>query len=119
MISYITGSRAYGFPREDSDIDLVICASNYDVRRLWQLSRHFEGNKACTFGKLNLVLFDCENKIDMARYERWTEVNKRLVASQPVTKEKAIAAFRSADAEFSYLKTYPPDYRTKYGIGLR
>ena len=100
MRAYITGSRAYGTPREDSDIDLVIACGSNDLFELWESVDHVR----LMFGKLNLVAFNVDVPEEAARYERWLAVHKSLVARKPVTKEQAIAAFREADAEGTYLK---------------
>lgn len=100
MRAYITGSRAYGTPREDSDIDLVIACGTSDLFALWAVVEHTK----LMFGRLNLVAFNVDIPEEAARYERWLSVHNSLVARRPVTKEEAIAAFREADAESAYLE---------------
>lgn len=100
MRAYITGSRAYGTPRDDSDIDLVIACGSNDLFELWESVDHTR----LMFGKLNLVAFNVDVPEEAARYERWLKVHNGLVERKPVTKEQAIAAFREADAESIYLK---------------
>lgn len=101
MKSYITGSRAYGTPREDSDIDLVIAVNEHDYRLLWAFAD--KDQKRLDYGKLNLVAFNLDLPEESARFERWLKVHESLVARKPVTKDEAIAAFREADAEKGYV----------------
>ena len=100
MQAYITGSRAYGTPREDSDIDLVVALSGKDLCTIWESVKHVK----LMFGNLNLVAFNLDNAEDMERYQKWLAVHESLVKRAPVTKEEAIAAFREAGAESVYLK---------------
>ena len=53
MLSFITGSRVYGTPRPDSDVDLVILTEEGTATALRTLS---DGKGAIRFGKLNLVV---------------------------------------------------------------
>ncbi len=101
MNAFITGSRAYGTPREDSDIDLVVACSTDEISTLWELCEH--PHAKCVFGKLNLVLFNVEKPEDVERYQRWKGAHDRLVARAPVTKDEAIKEFRDAGAESVYL----------------
>lgn len=99
MKAFITGSRAYGTPREDSDIDLVIAASASDLFLLWE---NKDEGKGLRFGKLNLVTFNLDNPEDVERYEKWKAVHNDLVSRKPVTKDEAIKCFREAGAEHNY-----------------
>lgn len=96
MKSFITGSRAYGTPTADSDVDLVVVVNTTDIKLLWEFK---QDEHRLMFGKLNLVCFNVDNPDDMCRFERWLAVHNDLVLRRPVTKEEAIAAFRAADAE--------------------
>lgn len=61
MFSFITGSRRYGTPRDDSDLDLVIYCPNYQTERA---IRAATGKKLTPkamkqpvrFGNLNLII---------------------------------------------------------------
>jgi len=98
--SFITGSRAHGIPREDSDIDLVVALHEKDYRTLWALST----NGKLQFGNLNIVAFNMSNPEDAKRYEAWRKVNYELCAKGPVSKDIACLAYRLAGAECNYTK---------------
>jgi len=100
MKAYLTGSRAYGTPRDDSDIDLVIACDAKTLGTLWEFN---EGGKGLRYGKLNLVAFNLDDAEEVARYDRWKIAHDKLAAAAPVTKEVAIEMFRSHDAEKVYV----------------
>ena len=52
--AFITGSREYGQPRLDSDIDLVVRVSDETYERLSDL-RDDKSTPAIMFGRLNLI----------------------------------------------------------------
>lgn len=95
--AFLTGSRRYGTPREDSDIDVVIlCEEGDDTKGKDWLSGLLWGakdpdSKTCKFGKLNLVTFCSEN-----RFNDWKRVTEELEKRKPVTREEAVAAFQAA-----------------------
>ena len=62
MKSFITGSRAYGNPKKDSDIDLVIRVDPSMAQILRKLSDDSgeTGEKPCRFGRLNLILAESD-----------------------------------------------------------
>lgn len=91
MRSYITGSRAYGTPREDSDIDLVVVLTVAEAKMLWSLS---DASNVLRFGRLNLVAF-VETEKGLQRYQAWREVHESLVARRPVSKQECCIAFES------------------------
>ncbi len=98
--AFITGSRAHGTPREDSDIDLVIALHEKDYRTLWALCE----DSKLQFGKLNLVAFNMDCPEDVERFKAWKKVNYELCYRGPVTKEEACEAYREAGAESVYTK---------------
>lgn len=100
MNAYITGSRAYGYPREDSDVDLVVLCSEADCKIIWKQN----GYGRLQFGIINLVLFNADNPTDLNRYHKWKKAHDSLVARAPVTKEEAILCFREAGAESIYFQ---------------
>lgn len=106
---YITGSRAYGIPSDESDIDLVVCLPREDIEKLWSLT---EGSITLMFGKLNLVAFNIDDPEDMERYKSWSAAHDRLMAIKPVTKERAIQEFREANAESAYTVNPKSFYRS-------
>lgn len=97
MSAFLTGSRAYGTPREDSDWDLVVCC-NTDT--MWQLK--YNGDlkspyKPTRFGNLNLIVVD-----DVEKFKKWKRVTEELKAlGRPVPKDEAKAAFVKAMPEYA------------------
>lgn len=106
MKAFITGSRAYGYPKDDSDVDLAILCSNVDLEILWTEAYREHGKRdgspKLMFGHLNLVAFDADDPEEVKRFERWREAHNKLVAMAPVTKDVAIKMFRQHDAEGRY-----------------
>lgn len=93
IISYITGSRAYGTPNSKSDVDLVVACYETDYHII-KNSSETEGK--VMFGNLNIILFNLDEKKDRQRYRKWREVHEELVKQKPVTREQAIEAFNKA-----------------------
>lgn len=105
--AFITGSHAYGTPREDSDTDLVVMVSFDDLQRLIGLSDRrpvdakdeVEYPEAIDqanlrFGRLNLL---CVTQGD--DYEAWRSGTEELRARRPVTRTEAIEVFDRKRAE--------------------
>lgn len=91
MRAFITGSRAYGVPREDSDLDLVVLLSTEDGNTIWKLS---EEGPAVRFGMLNLIVYpDCDSERE--KFRKWFEVTEELKRRSPVTREEAIKALQA------------------------
>ena len=87
LTAFVTGSRAYGSPREDSDIDLVVLADQAAIDTLKQY-----GGSPCRFGNLNLILVP-----DAATLGRWRDTTDDLASRPaPVTRDEAILAFNAA-----------------------
>ena len=93
--AFITGSRAYGIPRENSDIDLAVVVTEQEARILRNLS---DSPRKTVYGRLNLVLF-VNTEDGLKRYEAWKRVNDALKLVAPVTKETAISALDKAGAQ--------------------
>lgn len=97
--AFLTGSRAYGTPREDSDVDLVI-----RVRDAATLAAIIEAadptdatNKPSAvgfrtasfrFGTLNLIIAHTDRQ-----YADWRDGTATLIAEKPVTRERAVEVF--------------------------
>lgn len=92
--AFITGSRAYGTVREDSDIDLAVVVTPEEAQLLKNLS---EQCPKTVFGRLNLVIF-VNTKDDLERYKAWKKVNEELKRRRPVTRQFAIDALELAGA---------------------
>lgn len=90
--SFLTGSRVYGEPSVDSDLDVVVFV---DPRTLAVLStilgaqefRPYDRRaKRCKIGGLDLILTS-----DFGFFEDWKMTTQVLQAVAPVSKEQAIA----------------------------
>lgn len=86
--AFVTGSRWYGTPREDSDIDLVVVVSPEEAEILWSLSENPGGS--VRFGRLNLIVLTDEDQGDT-----WDEHRGRMRAHAPVEREFAVAALQA------------------------
>lgn len=101
--AFITGSRAYGTPREDSDIDLVILCNEDVAGRLRELADagdEFPASVAgpnsfsIRFGKLNIIA--C---FDKKVYDLWRQGTLELQYKSgwglhsPISRDDAIAHF--------------------------
>lgn len=99
--SFLTGSRAYGKPRPDSDIDLVmrICSDDLDKLKCSGVCDSFydypeNDGSSLKFGKLNLICVTTDVK-----FEAWAEGTVNLIARAPVSREDAIAHFATKGIE--------------------
>jgi hypothetical protein len=101
---FITGSRAYGTPREDSDLDLVVLTDMESITEMAKLSDNADANvcfsgsglfdgASLRFGKLNLLCF-----LEQDQFDAWQQTTIELAARRPVTREEAIAALDVAEA---------------------
>lgn len=71
--AFLTGSRAYGEPTEDSDIDLVILCGEGLHEKLLAES---EAKDTVRFGRLNLIC--CNSKTE---YLAWAEATRKMIVS--------------------------------------
>ena len=95
--AFITGSRKYGFPEVNSDIDLVVFIQSEDEYELLaKLSdasggitfvEEYEGTvlPSLRFGNLNLIC--C---ISEAEYNCWRDGTNEMAAMKPITRDMAI-----------------------------
>jgi predicted nucleotidyltransferase len=93
MKAFLTGSRVYGKPRRNSDIDLVVFVSKADAAALGNLCDDDGDTSAYAtvrFGRLNLLVIT-----DPAKYAAWVEGTAKLKAQRPVTREQAIEVFKA------------------------
>lgn len=91
--SFVTGSRAYGTPRPDSDIDLVVRVNPEDLGRLIAASdkhHRYDDNDSASvrFGSLNLICVTSD-----AAFDAWESGTKALSVIAPVSREEAIEHF--------------------------
>ncbi len=89
MQAFLTGSYAYGTPREDSDIDLVIRCDEETAKFLSEM-RDDKTTPAIKFGKLNFI--PCT---DDAQYTAWRAGTTALEYRKPVERETACTMFIS------------------------
>lgn len=94
--AFITGSRAYGTPREDSDIDLVIKCSHDDLVLLNQFGGKPEWNTNnvsanLRWGNLNVIAISSD-----IVYEAWKLTNDELLKRKPVDRETAKTEFKKS-----------------------
>lgn len=96
MNAFLTGSRAYGTPRDDSDVDLALKVSEADFTTLQSLATGRNGSGggwiSIYFGRLNLIC------LKPAEFDAWKRANDQLIAEKPVTKERAIELIDAAKA---------------------
>jgi predicted nucleotidyltransferase len=88
-LPFVTGSRVYGTPRPDSDVDLVVVADfddDFFVSVLWDFADDRDGSDCGSlhFEKLNLI------SVEPDEYDRWKRARDRCLAEKPVTRERAI-----------------------------
>lgn len=83
--AFITGSRAYGTPTKDSDVDIVILADSDAESLLWNLS---ESSDKILLGRANIIACETEERFDL-----WKRGTDELIARRPVTRSEAIEHF--------------------------
>lgn len=96
MKSFLTGSRRYGTPHPDSDIDLVVLMDGPELTELAKLASNsddfgspggpqYEDGFSLRFGNLNLLCVTQEK-----HFKVWKQGTDELVAKKPVTRDEAI-----------------------------
>ena len=93
MKAFVTGSRVYGTPTKESDLDLVIfCGADTSVMLMdhdevsQNEDAHVSAYQSVRFGRLNIIL--CGNEKE---YSKWLRAKERCVQERPVTRKRAIA----------------------------
>ena len=99
--AFLTGSHAYGVPREDSDVDLVIYTDSSELTKLAAALGTTVNDDDTSYpsinikeGKLNLIVTS-----EPGEYAAWLSVTRELKKQRPVSREKAVLAFRTALGE--------------------
>jgi hypothetical protein len=109
MKAFVTGSRVYGTPRANSDLDFATLVSREDFDLMLSLllphshgcefgdypdgcavlrfGDYPDGCAVLRFGKLNLLLFT-----DAVEFKSWHTATEHLKSIKPVTRDQAIAA---------------------------
>ena len=90
MKAFLTGSRVYGYPRPDSDVDIVVPVDSETEEAIRKLS---DIQPKVVFGRLNLVLVDVITLDGRETYFNWERVTKKLESVKPVTKDFACEMF--------------------------
>ena len=99
MQSFLTGSRAYGTPRPDSDIDLCTLVSYRDMRTIMEACNQTDIGSpvprsiSLKFGQLNLIL-----TCDPRSFAEWQVATRDLWEARPVTRDDAIEHFKKCEA---------------------
>lgn len=117
--SFITGSRAYGEPKENSDIDLVVFVSDSDLQLLCECGgvsledakeEYREADSASIrFGKLNLIAVANPNYFNAWKRVTDTLVKRKAVNRKPVKRDEAVTAFKQAFAEIRRVRKFFDD----------
>lgn len=107
MNAIVTGSRVYGTPKPDSDIDLVVLVTKDDIRAMRDLadednSTDYENpdygagglTASLRFGKLNLLCCTTPEQVDV-----WRRGTAALKIVAPVTREVAVKLFQMLQRE--------------------
>lgn len=95
--AFLTGSRCYGTPAVDSDIDLVALVSRDDLSVLCHEADTETHSSAggevdgasMRFGKLNLIAFT-----DPGEYIAWKNATAELYSRKPVTRDEAVTEIK-------------------------
>jgi predicted nucleotidyltransferase len=96
--AFVTGSRRYGYPKPDSDLDIVVLVDPADLELMKQVAsaaviapEEYKGSGAVSmrFGKLNLI---CTTRKEA--YDVWLEGTEELDARKPVLRDDAIKLFQ-------------------------
>lgn len=93
-MALLTGSRRYGTPRPDSDIDVVMRVDDALAQTLRDAAGVITGEPV-KFGKLNLIL--CENDDTYGRWDRGTMELITITEDEerPITRAEAVAHFKA------------------------
>lgn len=94
-LPFITGSWAYGSPRTNSDVDLVIRADPWTAYFLTKQSEQPKDRSeidsyAVRYGNLNLIVTTSNEA-----YDQWKQGTEELIAKSPVTRDEAVAHFKT------------------------
>ena len=94
--SFITGSYAYGIPRPESDLDVVMLVMDDPTLIALQAladSADGSGGDSLRFGKLNLIIVASE-----AEWAQWRTGTQELIKRRPVTRADAVAYLEAKKA---------------------
>jgi uncharacterized protein (TIGR02996 family) len=128
--AFVTGSRAYGIPRNHytaigyarSDLDLVVCVTSDEMSKLFE-EAYLTGDVAgsggpedCSlrFGNLNLI---CTT--DPERYRIWWEGTQELLEMAPVSRTVAVNTFSRIVGESEARKSAAAKAAEKLGSDIK
>lgn len=91
---FLTGSRAYGTPRPDSDIDIAVL---FDQQFMDQFRSEWHDDDesgsghsdSFIFDEINLITFTCQDE-----FNAWKEATAELIDRKPVTRVEAVALIK-------------------------
>lgn len=108
MRAFLTGSRAYGKPREDSDTDIVVMVTPEVHSLLKELGKLEDGS--IRFGNLNIIAVETE--LEFIGWKAATEglINRKQEKKRPVTRDEAIVYI---DDTFKEIGLEDPEYDSK------
>ncbi len=119
---FLTGSRAYGIPKQDSDIDLVLYLDDAELQELAKLADEVMGadeeleglygqayTSSLRFGDLNLIC--CT---DDRVFDAWRIITKELKKKAPVTRHFAVEYMARRREELLPQFSHP-----QWGVGPR
>lgn len=106
MKAFLTGSRVYGNPNDDSDIDLVIRVDRETKEKLIELAG---GGSVVRFGKLNLLICATDQE-----YWAWQDGTEELVERlneklERTEREEAITVFKGYRELYQVALTQYPE----------
>lgn len=102
--AFLTGSRVFGVPRDDSDVDMVVfleepaaaaltaladADTDTDESKPRSASEHGPASRSLRFGKLNLIVVTSRDWL-----EAWAAATAQCIARKPVTREQALPVFK-------------------------
>lgn len=101
MEAIFTGSRVYGTPTDEPDLDLVLLANSdeeWNTIMAMATEQNVEsyggGSVSLRFGKLNMIATSCPLAFGV-----WKDGTEQLKAKRPVTREQAVELFAALHAE--------------------
>jgi len=91
--AFVTGSRAYGIPSEDSDLDVVVLVSEEVAAALTVLAANSGGKVpsvagSIRLGDLNLIMVTTDEALDV-----WRKGTDELRSRAPVERSEAVTLF--------------------------
>lgn len=108
MNAFLTGSRVYGTPTEESDVDLVVQMTATEMDKLGWFAEEAFGfdeygcGRSFRFGKLNVIAISGDKL-----FQLWKESTEACEAIKPVNKVEAKAIFQKREIAFKAANVGP------------